>query len=103
MTRFIHQKYDNDHLPTIGVVLETQQVILDNVSLKVRIFDGNCDQRQLILRIAYLARTANAFILVYDATDSKSLTEIKQWHQIVTNHYCHDGYIPHNIIWKQMR
>ena len=32
--------------------------------------------------------------MVYNATDSNSLHGIKQWHQIVTNHYCSDGHIP---------
>ena len=84
VARFIQNNYSSSVRPTAGLDFFTRQIILDDEFLKLQIIGCSGDLCYWDFTSSY-ARGADAFVLVYDATDLNSLHGIKQWHQMIQN------------------
>ncbi|CDH48401.1 gtp-binding protein ypt5 [Lichtheimia corymbifera JMRC:FSU:9682] len=76
--RFVNRSYEDNREPTIGAAFLTQRVQLDDRTIKFEIWDTAGQERFHSLAPMYY-RNAQAAIIVYDITKSKTMTKAKSW------------------------
>lgn len=76
--RFVKDFFDEDHQSTMGACFLIKEVHVDNVIVKLEIWDTAGQERYQSLAPLYY-RSAEAAIIVYDATNYSSFSKAKIW------------------------
>eukprot|EP00944_MAST-04C_sp_MAST-4C-sp1_P006206 g6206.t1 len=78
MQQFVNKKFSNQYKATIGADFLTKEVMIDDKLVTMQIWDTAGQERFQSLGMAFY-RGADACVLVYDITDSKTFTGLKPW------------------------
>jgi len=78
--RWSEGKFEASRVMTIGVDFQTKVVILPSGPVKLSIWDVAGQERFQSLRLGFY-RGSRAVALVYDVTDSESLTHLARWRE----------------------
>ncbi len=78
LVRYCNDKFNIDHLTTIGIDFRIKQIFLNQKQIKLKIWDTAGQERFQTLTKSYY-KSANGIILVYDITDKKSFDRIEHW------------------------
>ena len=84
LLRFINKEYRNCHDLTIGVEFGYKIINIDNINIKLQIWDTAGQESFKSITRAYYRNTAGA-ILVYDITNIESFNNIKKWLDDINN------------------
>eukprot|EP00808_Paulinella_micropora_P009034 g82702.t1 len=83
LMRFAEQTYSDTLMTTIGIDFKTKMVELDKTIVKMQVWDTAGQERFESLSAGGLTRAyyrgAMGIILVYDITDARSLSNIRNW------------------------
>jgi Ras-related protein Rab-1A len=86
LTRFVSDVYSDFHLSTIGVDYKTVVTMVKGKLVKLLLWDTAGQERFSVVTGTYY-RNADAFVIVYDATNRSSFDRIDYWlNQIKQNH-----------------
>ncbi len=78
MNQFVHNKFTNQYKATIGADFLTKEVVVDDKLVTLQIWDTAGQEPFQSLGVAFY-RGADACVLVYDQTDSKSFDSLDSW------------------------
>jgi small GTP-binding protein len=78
VTRLIRGTYALETISTIGAVFQSKTLTVDNVDVKLQIWDTGGSERYRSMAPMYF-RDADAAILVYDITSAQSFQELEVW------------------------
>ena len=78
MQQFVNKKFTNQYKATIGADFLTKEVMIDDKLVTMQIWDTAGQERFQSLGMAFY-RGADACVLVYDITDSKTFAGLKPW------------------------
>ena len=76
--QFVNKKFTNQYKATIGADFLTKEVMIDDKLVTMQIWDTAGQERFQSLGMAFY-RGADACVLVYDITDSKTFAGLKPW------------------------
>jgi Ras-related protein Rab-2A len=89
LMRFADNQFKEHHQSTIGVDFGSQVIQVGDSCIKIQIWDTAGQEDFRAITRAYY-REACAALLVYDATNRQSFTEIKTWLEAVRNNSTND-------------
>jgi Ras-related protein Rab-2A len=89
LMRFADNQFKEHHQSTIGVDFGSQVIQVGDTCIKIQIWDTAGQEDFRAITRAYY-REACAALLVYDATNRQSFTEIRTWLQAVRNNSTND-------------
>ena len=78
LRRFVDNKFQKNHLATIGVDFKTKVINIDNQEIRLKIWDTAGQERFHTITTQYY-KNADGVILVYDVTDSASYSKVREW------------------------
>jgi Ras-related protein Rab-1A len=78
MLRFSDDKFEIEHMSTIGVDFRFRTVVIDKTTVKLQIYDTAGQERFKTITNAYY-RGADGIILCYDVTDKDSFDHVDEW------------------------
>jgi len=78
MNQYVHRRFSNQYKATIGADFLTKEVLIDDKLVTLQIWDTAGQERFQSLGVAFY-RGADACVLVYDITDSKSFDNLESW------------------------
>lgn len=78
MLRYTDDTFTTSHISTIGVDFKIRTIDLDGKVAKLQIWDTAGQERFRTITKSYY-RGATGIIIVYDVTDSKSFSSVKDW------------------------
>ena len=85
LLRYVAQKYESNHLPTIGIDFKIKVMETKGVKLKMQIWDtAGQDRFESISSTFY--KGAQGILLCYSITDKKSFANVAKWMQIINQH-----------------
>lgn len=88
LTRFVSDVYSDFHVSTIGVDFKTVVTMVKGRLVKLLLWDTAGQERFSLVTGNYY-RNADAFVIVYDATNRNSFEHVDQWiGQIKQHHEC---------------
>jgi Ras-related protein Rab-1A len=88
LTRFVTDMYSDFHVSTIGVDYKTVLTMVQGKLVKLLLWDTAGQERFSVVTGNYY-RNADAFVIVYDATNRASFEHIDYWlNQIRQHHEC---------------
>lgn len=70
--RFVHSKYDDKYLTTVGVKIDEKQIELDGDQVKLMLWDMAGEDELMKVKMSYL-RGAAGYLLVVDGTRRATL------------------------------
>jgi Ras-related protein Rab-2A len=82
LLRFVDDRFRHDHALTIGVDFGVRYATVDNVRLKLQLWDTAGQEAYRSVTRAFYAASAAA-VLVYDVTDRQSFDNLSPWIQRV--------------------
>jgi len=91
LIRYIDDKFKTNYASTIGIDFKIKSLTLNNVNLKLQIWDTAGQEKFRSITSAYY-RGANGVIIVFDLTDKNSYYQIEKWHHHLLE-YCHNDFI----------
>lgn len=80
MNQFVNRKFSNQYKATIGADFLTKEVMVDENYVTMQIWDTAGQERFQSLGVAFY-RGADACILVYDVTSSKTFDNLESWRE----------------------
>lgn len=83
--RFVNNHFSDKYLTTIGVKVDTKQVLIDGIDLKLIIWDFAGTDRFKEVDFAYL-RGASGYVLVADGTRSRTISSAQNLRKQVEVH-----------------
>lgn len=92
--RFVNNQFSDKYLTTIGVKVDTKEVLVGDVNLKLIIWDIAGADKFGEIEFAYM-RGASAFIMVADGTRSNTVASIQNIRKQVTDRY---GDLPYVLL-----
>jgi len=78
MNQYVHKRFSNQYKATIGADFLTKEVVIDDKLVTLQVWDTAGQERFQSLGVAFY-RGADACVLVYDMTDSKSFDNLASW------------------------
>lgn len=78
MNQYVNRKFSNQYKATIGADFLTKELMLDEKLVTMQIWDTAGQERFQSLGVAFY-RGADACVLVYDITNSKSFEKLDTW------------------------
>jgi len=78
MNQYVTQKYSKQYRATIGADFLTKEIIVDDTHVTLQIWDTSGQERFQSLGASFF-RGADACVLVFDITDSKSFENLGTW------------------------
>ena len=78
MNQYVHKKFSNQYKATIGADFLTKEIMIDDKLVTLQIWDTAGQERFQSLGVAFY-RGADACVLTYDLTDSKSFDNLESW------------------------
>ena len=98
ITRFANGTFDSNYLATVGLDNFTKDEIIDNKTIRIKIWDTTGQERYKSLTKGFF-RNAEGVMLVYDVTNSETYENLKYWMQSIKNNLGENmGEIPIIII-----
>jgi len=85
LLRFSEDSFTPSFITTIGIDFKIRTIELDGKRVKLQIWDTAGQERFRTITTAYY-RGAMGILLVYDVTDERSFSHIKDWFNNVTQH-----------------
>nr|2EQB_A Chain A, Ras-related protein SEC4 [Saccharomyces cerevisiae] len=85
LVRFVEDKFNPSFITTIGIDFKIKTVDINGKKVKLQLWDTAGQERFRTITTAYY-RGAMGIILVYDVTDERTFTNIKQWFKTVNEH-----------------
>ncbi|CCF56465.1 hypothetical protein KAFR_0B01660 [Kazachstania africana CBS 2517] len=85
LVRFVEDKFSPSFITTIGIDFKIKTVDINGKKVKLQLWDTAGQERFRTITTAYY-RGAMGIILVYDVTDERTFTNIKQWFKTVNDH-----------------
>lgn len=85
LVRFVEDKFSPSFITTIGIDFKIKTVDINGKKIKLQLWDTAGQERFRTITTAYY-RGAMGIILVYDVTDERTFTNIKQWFKTVNDH-----------------
>jgi Ras-related protein Rab-8A len=76
--RFVKDKFNKNHLATIGVDYFDKKLHINNKDVRLKIWDTAGQERFKTLTAQYY-KGADGILLVYDVTDDESYEKIRDW------------------------
>lgn len=76
--QFIEDKFRDGLEPTIGIEFGTKLIKIDNMSIRLQIWDSAGQENYRSITRSYYRNTICAF-LMYDITNRKSFDDVKSW------------------------
>jgi Ras-related protein Rab-8A len=76
--RFVKDKFNKNHLATIGVDYFDKKLHINNKDIRLKIWDTAGQERFKTLTAQYY-KGADGILLVYDVTDEESYEKIRDW------------------------
>lgn len=92
--RFVNNQFSDKYLTTIGVKVDTKNVLVGDVDLKLIIWDIAGADRFGEIEFAYM-RGASALIMVADGTRVNTVTSVQKIREQVLDRY---GDLPHVLL-----
>lgn len=80
MNQYVNRKFTNQYKATIGADFLTKEVMLEEKLVTMQIWDTAGQERFQSLGVAFY-RGADACVLAYDVTDSKSFEQLDSWRE----------------------
>jgi Ras-related protein Rab-1A len=88
LTRFVSDVYSDFHVSTIGVDYKTVVTMVKGKLVKLLLWDTAGQERFSVVTGNYY-RNADAFVIVYDATERSSFEHVDHWlNQVRQHHEC---------------
>ena len=81
--RFVKDKFNKNHLATIGVDYFDKKLHINNKDVRLKIWDTAGQERFKTLTAQYY-KGADGILLVYDVTDEESYEKIRDWMTQIT-------------------
>ncbi|CAH0519566.1 unnamed protein product [Peronospora belbahrii] len=78
MNQYVNQKFSSQYKATIGADFLTKEIMLDDKLVTMQIWDTAGQERFQSLGVAFY-RGADACVLVYDITNTKSFEKLDTW------------------------
>ncbi|CCD26111.2 Rab family GTPase SEC4 NDAI_0G03340 [Naumovozyma dairenensis CBS 421] len=85
LVRFVEDKFNPSFITTIGIDFKIKTVDINGKKVKLQLWDTAGQERFRTITTAYY-RGAMGIILVYDVTDERTFSNIKQWFKTVNEH-----------------
>lgn len=85
LVRFVEDKFSPSFITTIGIDFKIKTVDINGKKIKLQLWDTAGQERFRTITTAYY-RGAMGIILVYDVTDERTFSNIKQWLSTVNQH-----------------
>ncbi|CAR21131.1 Ras-related protein SEC4 [Lachancea thermotolerans] len=85
LVRFVEDKFSPSFITTIGIDFKIKTVDINGKKVKLQLWDTAGQERFRTITTAYY-RGAMGIILVYDVTDERTFSNIKQWFSTVNQH-----------------
>lgn len=85
LVRFVEDKFSPSFITTIGIDFKIKTVDINGKKVKLQLWDTAGQERFRTITTAYY-RGAMGIILVYDVTDERTFTNIRQWFKTVSEH-----------------
>ena len=76
--RFLYDKFMDNFVPTIGVEYGAKNVVIDNKTYRVQIWDTAGQEKYRSITRAYYTNCSCA-IVVYDITNEQSFKDVQNW------------------------
>eukprot|EP00826_Nyctotherus_ovalis_P030925 TRINITY_DN2469_c0_g1_i1.p1 TRINITY_DN2469_c0_g1~~TRINITY_DN2469_c0_g1_i1.p1 ORF type:complete len:224 (-),score=52.88 TRINITY_DN2469_c0_g1_i1:121-717(-) len=89
LTRFAENKFTASHISTIGIDFLIKMLRVDDVTIKLQIWDTAGQDRFRTITQNYY-KNAVGVILVYDCTSETSFNNIRSWMKQLESHANHD-------------
>ena len=80
----VFNMYSENCISTIGVEFQTVKKTIDNVAIKIQIWD-TAGQEQFRAITRSLFHSTDGFVVVYDITDRDSFDNVKNWMDEIKN------------------
>ena len=95
LLRFTENRFNEHHLPTIGVDFKSKWLLFDKKSIKLQIWDTAGQERFKSITRSYY-KNCHGWVAVYDITDEESFDKIEE----LINYYKEESEatIPFNIV-----
>ena len=84
INRFKKNEYSGRYEPTIGLDFQTQSITVDNLNVKLLLYD-TAGQEKFRSLIPLYTKEANIIFLIYDISNYDSFLNIEKWHQLLDN------------------
>jgi len=84
INRFKKNEYSGSYEPTIGLDFQTQSITVDNLNVKLLLYD-TAGQEKFRSLIPLYTKEANIIFLIYDISNYDSFSNIEKWHQLLDN------------------
>lgn len=85
LVRFVDDKFNPSFITTIGIDFKIKTVDINGKKIKLQLWDTAGQERFRTITTAYY-RGAMGIILVYDVTDERTFSNIRQWFKTVNEH-----------------
>lgn len=85
LVRFVEDKFSPSFITTIGIDFKIKTVDINGKKIKLQLWDTAGQERFRTITTAYY-RGAMGIILVYDVTDERTFSNVKQWLSTVNQH-----------------
>ena len=84
INRFKKNEYSGNYEPTLGLDFQTQSITVDNLSVKLLLYD-TAGQEKFRSLIPLYTKEANIIFLIYDISNYDSFSNIEKWYQLLDN------------------
>ncbi len=84
INRFKNNEYSGTYEPTLGLDFQTKSIMIDNVNVKLLLYD-TAGQEKFRPLIPLYTKEANIIFLIYDITNYNSFSNIDKWHELLNN------------------
>jgi small GTP-binding protein len=78
ITKFVSDKFNPQHISTIGIDFAIRTIDIDNKSVKLQIWDTAGQERFRVITNSYY-RNKDCYILVFELNNMKSFENLKTW------------------------
>lgn len=92
LVRFVEDRFNPSFITTIGIDFKIKTVDINGKKIKLQLWDTAGQERFRTITTAYY-RGAMGIIIVYDVTDERTFTNVRQWYKTVTEHSNDDAQI----------
>ena len=80
LRRYLHNEFKHDTKSTIGVEFGSKQIKVNNVNIKLQIWDTAGEERYRSITSAYYKGSKGCFI-VYDITSIQTFENVEKWYE----------------------
>ena len=76
--RFLHDKFSEHYIPTIGVEYGAKSIVIDNMTYRIQIWDTAGQENYRSITRSYYTNCSCALV-VYDITNRQSFEDVQTW------------------------